>query len=251
MQKIKAKFSSLALEVQLALQSCQASVSEVYSFLVRCFSRDDWIQNPSSFDQLFNALSVTKLWHYDHYSPLEEIVKKFLPSDATIKMLMTEYKSHLTGFYTTTKIADFMKVHSSEFEDTDQIQDPQEALPIDTYTFKDYRRLKVTLNLGQRKISALTLSYIDELWRSLAEEFDIPSLTAVVDSIVKGSLQVSWLVLPHIAETIVSASAMDLQFFRHHGIFRVEVDNFVIFEEEKLVSPACKCLTYGINIATF
>jgi hypothetical protein len=246
LQKIKAKFSSLALEVQSALRSCQANISEVYSFLVHCFSRDDWIQNPLSFDQLFNALSVTKLWHYDHYSPLEQIVKKFLPNDTAIKRLMIEYKSHLTGFYTTTKIADFMEVHSSEFEDIDQVQDPQEALPIDTYTFKDYRRLKVTLNLGQRKISALTLSYVDELWRSLAEEFDLPCLTAVVDSIVKGSLQVSWLILPYIAEMIESASAMDSINFDHHGIFRVELDNIIVFEGEEMVSLAYKCLTYLI-----
>ena len=233
LQKIKGKFSSLALEVQSALQSCQASVSEVYSFLVRCFSRDDWVQNPSSFDQLFNALSVTKLWHYDHYSPLEEIVKKFLPSDATIKRLMTKYKSHLTGFYTTTKIADFIKVHKSKFEDTEQ--DMEESLPVDTYTLKDYRQLKVTLKIG-RKISAVTLSYVDELWRSLAEEFDLPSLTAVIHSIIEGSLVVTWLVLPHIAEKITSASIKDDKFFHLNDITRMEVDSTIIFDEIKMVS---------------
>ena len=236
LQKIKAKFSSLAHEVQSALQSCQVGVNEVYNFLVRCFSQDDWIQNPSSFDQLFNALSVTKLWNYDHYSPLEEIMKKFLPNDAAMKKLVSEYKSHLTGFYTTTKIADFMKVHSSKFEDTEQLQDPQESLRVKTYTLKDYRRLKLTLNLGQRKVSALTLSYVDELWRSLAEEFDLPSFTAVIDTIMKGSLQISWLVLPHIAEKIMSASTKATKFFHHHGIIRVEVNNFTVFEEEEMVS---------------
>ena len=203
LRKIKAKFSSLSREVQSALQSSQTSVNQVYSFLVRCFSQDNWIQNPSSFDQLFNALSVAKLWNYDHYGPLEEVTKEFLPSDATVKKLISEYKSHLTGFYTTTKIADFIKVHKSEFKDTEQ--DPQESLPVDTYTLKDYHQLKVTLNLG-RKVSTLALSYVDELWRSLAEEFDLPCLTAVVNKIVKGSLQVSWLVLPHIAEKIMAVS---------------------------------------------
>ena len=219
--------------MQSALQSSPASVNEVYSFLVRCFSRDDWIQNPSNFDQLFNALSVAKLWNYDHYGPLEEITKKFLPNDAAIKTLVSEYKSHLTGFYTTTKIADFIKMHKSEFEDTEQ--NPQESLPVNTYTLKDYRQLKLTLNLG-RKISALTLSYVDELWRSLAEEFDLPSLTAVIHKIVKGSLQVSWLVLPHIAEKITSASTTAVKFFRLRDITRVEVDNIIIFDEEKMVS---------------
>ena len=219
----------------MALQSSSASVKEVYSFLVRCFSRDDWIQNPSSFDQLFNALSVAKLWNYDHYGPLEEIMKNFLPNNATIKRLVSEYKSHLSGFYTTTKIADFMKVHRSKFEDTEQLQDPQESLPVESYTLKDYRRLKLTLNLGQRKLSALTLSYVDELWRSLAEEFDLPCLTAVIDTIMKGSLYISWLVLPHIAEKIIFLCTNAIKFFRLHDIIRVEIDNLTIFDGEEMV----------------
>ena len=210
-------------------------MNEVYDFLVRCFSRDDWIQNPANFGQLFNALSVTMLWNYDHYGPLEDITKKFLSDNVAIKKLVSEYKGHLTGFYTTTKIADFIKVHRSQFQDTEQ--DPEESLPVDTYTLKDYRRLKMTLSLGQRKVSALTLSYVDELWRSLAEEFDLPSLTAVIDTIVKGSLQVSWLVLPHIAEKIMSASTEAVKFFRLHDITHVEVDNFIVFEEEEMVCP--------------
>ena len=160
-------------------------------------------------------------------------MKKFLPSDATIKRLMTEYKSHLTGFYTTTKIADFIKVHKSKFEDTEQ--DIEESLPVDTYTLKDYRQLKVTLKIG-RKISAVTLSYVDELWRSLAEEFDLPSLTAVIHSIIEGSLVVTWLVLPHIAEKITSASIKDDKFFHLNDITRMEVDSTIIFDEIKMVS---------------
>ena len=219
--------------MQSALESSQVNVNDVYDFLVRCFSRDDWVQNPANFGQLFNALSVTKLWNYNHYGPLEDITKKFLSDNAAIKKLVSEYKGQLTGFYTMTKIADFIKVHKSQFEDTEQ--DPEQSLPVDTYTLKDYRRLKVTLNLGQRKVSALTLSYVDELWRSLAEEFDLPSLTAVIEAIVKGSLQVTWLVLPHIAEKITSASTKAFKFFRLHDVTCVEVDNCIVFEDEEMV----------------
>jgi hypothetical protein len=231
--KIKMKFSSLVQEVQSALQSCQVSVNEVYSFLVRCFSRNDWIQNPSNFDQLFNALSVAKLWNYDHYGPLEDITKRFLSDNVAIKNLVFKYKNDLTGFYTTTKIADFIKVHKSKFEDTEQ--DVEESLPVDTYTLKDYRQLKVTLNIG-RKISKFTLSYVDELWRSLAEEFDLPSLTAVIHSIIEGSLVVTWLVLPHIAEKIMSASVKDDKFFHRNGIAQMEIDSTIIFDEVQMVS---------------
>jgi hypothetical protein len=235
------KFSSLVQEVQSALQSRQVSVNEVYSFLVHCFSQNDWIQNPSDFDHLFRALSVAKLWNYDHYGPLEDVTKRFLSDNVAIKNLVSKYKNDLTGFYTTTKIADFIKVHKSKFEDTEQ--DVEESLPVDTYTLKDYRQLKVTLNVG-RKISKVTLSYVDELWRSLAEEFDLPSLTAVIHSIIEGSLVVTWLVLPHIAEIIIANSSKATKLFHHLGIVELAIDECIIYNAEFMVSTHVYVMQY-------
>ena len=179
LNKIKGQFSSLLLEVQSVLKSCQVNVDNVRNFLVHYFARSDWIHNPSNLDELFTALSIAKLWSYNQYDPLEEIVKKFLADDDDVKKFVSDYKNQLTGFYTTTKIADFIKL--SNFEESEQ--DPQQPLPTDSFTLKDYRKLKVKLKLN-RKLSAITLSYVDELWRSLAEEFDLPCLTAVIHSII-------------------------------------------------------------------
>ena len=215
------------------MESCEVKVNEVYDFLVRYFSRNDWIQSPSTFGELFNVLSVVKLWNYDHYGPLELIVTHFLSDNADIEACMTDYMSKLTGFYTTTKIADFIKL--SDFEDSEQ--DPQQPLPVGNFTLKDYRQLKLKLKL-YRKMSAVTLSYVDELWRSLAKQFDLPCLTAVIHSIVEGSLEVTWLVLPHIAEKIMtnSRNSEAIKFFHHHGIILAEIDDNPVYDEEQMVS---------------
>ena len=231
LNKIKGKFSSLLLKVQSALKSHQVSVDNVRNFLVHYFTRSDWIHDPSNLDELFTALSVAKLWNYDHYDPLEEITKQFLPNDADVKVFVSDYKNQLTGFYTTTKIVDFVKM--SDFEDSEQ--DPQQPLPTDSFTLKDYRKLKLKLKLD-RKVSAVTLSYVDELWRSLAEEFDLPCLTAVIHSIIEGSLVVTWLVLPHIAEKIIVNRFDATIFFRRHGIVVVAIDECIIYDEELMVS---------------
>ena len=232
LNKIKGQFSSLLVKVQSALKSNQVSVDEVHSFLVHYSSRDDWIQNPSNLDKLFTALSVAKLWSYDHYDLLEEITKRLLPEDTDVKKLIIEYKGQLTGFYTTTKIADFIEL--SKFDDSEQ--DPEQPFPVDSFTFKDYRKLKLKLKLN-RKVSAVTLSYVDELWRSVAEEFDLPCLTAVIHSIIEGSLVVTWLILPHISEKIIaSGSTMRaIEFFCRHGIVLVEIGNDIIYDEEQMV----------------
>ena len=232
LNKIKGQFSSVLVKVQSALKSLQVTVDELHSFLVHYTSRDDWIQNPLNLDEIFNTLSVAKLWSYNHYDLLEEITKRLLPGDTDVKKLIFEYKGQLTGFYTTTKIADFIEI--SKFEDSEQ--DPQQPLPVDTFTFKDYRKLKLKLKLN-RKVSAITLSYVDELWRSLAEEFDLPCLTAVIHSIIEGSLMVTWLILPQISEKLIaSGSTMTaVKFFRRHGIIFVEINKDTIYDEEQMV----------------
>ena len=231
LNKIKGQFSSLLLKVQSALKSCQVNIDNVRHFLIHYFSRGDWIHDPSNLDALFTALSIAKLWNYDHYDPLEEITKQFLPNDADVKKFVSDYKNQLTGFYTTTRIADFIKM--CDFEDSEQ--DPEHPLPVHSFTLKDYRKLKLKLKLD-RKVSAVTLSYVDELWRSLAEEFDLPCLTAVIHSIIEGSLMVTWLVLPHIAEKIIANRSKATKFFRCHGIVMVMIDDCIFYDEELMVS---------------
>ena len=229
LKQIKRHFSSLSHAVQLVLQFHEITVDKIHSFLVRCFSRDDWTQKSSTLDELFNALSVAKLWNYDNYGPLEDIAKHFLPNDSAVKNLIADYKTKLNGFYATTKIVEFIEL--SDFEDTEQ--DPEQPLPVHTFTLKDYRKLKLKLNLGNRRVSAMTLSYVDELWRSLAEEFDLPCLTAVIHSIIKGSLQITWLILPHIAEKIKTNAAKAASFLQHHGVALLEIEGCVIYDEKK------------------
>ena len=85
-------------------------------------------------------------------------------------------------------------------------------------------------------MSVVTLSYVDELWRSLAEEFDLPYLTAVIHSIIEGSLVVTWLILPHVAEKIIANSTKTTKFFRCYGTVMVTIDEYIIYNEELMVS---------------
>ena len=235
LQMINGEFSSLSRKVQLVLQSRDdITVDEIHSFLIRYFARSDWTQKPSTIDELFNALSVANLWSYSNYGPMEDIVKHFLPNDGDMKKRIAGYKTKLNGFYTATKIADFIKLPDlgdSEY----RYQDPEQPLPEGIFTLKDYCKLKLKLNLGNRKVSAMTLSYVDELWRSLAEEFDLPCLTAVIQSIIKGSLQITWYILPHFAKKIIdkTTAAKDTSFFQKHRIALLQIDNHVIYDEKK------------------
>ena len=105
-QTIRGHFLYLLDKVQSVLQTNQVSVDRVHHFLIRYFRSDLWVKKTSDLSELFDAVSVAKLWNYDHYGPLEEIVRQLLSSDSTAKELMSKYKSQLNAFYTAMKITD-------------------------------------------------------------------------------------------------------------------------------------------------
>ena len=227
-QTMRGQFSSLLDKVQSALQSNQVSVDRVRHFLIRYFRSDLWVKKSTDHGELFDAVSVAKLWNYNHYGPLEEVIKQLLPNDSTVKKLISEYKSQLNGYYTATKITDFIKQSKIEAA----YQDPDEPLALCHFSFEDYCKLKVKLNLPEgRKVS---LSHVDQLWRSLAEEFDLPCLTAVIHNIVMGSLEVTWLILPHIAEEIFTKAKADdsKKFYRKNEIVELRIDDVILYSRE-------------------
>ena len=113
----------------------------------------------------------------------------------------------------------------------------EEDLPLPKLTKKQYRSLKVVLNLDTRKISELSLNYVRELWEKFAEEFDLPLLTTILKKIVPGSLEITWLVLQHIVEIIElkSRTPKAVKFFRNHNIVLLQVDSVTVYDEQQMV----------------
>ena len=132
----------------------------------------------------------------------------------------------------------------SELEDSED--DPQQSFSPEKYK-KHYRKLTVTLKLDRKiKLSEKTLDYVDTLWKALIEEFNLPSLTAVIDRIVKGSLGITWLILPHVAEKIRSIYSKALRFYQNHSIVELYIDDDLLYHEQWIVSvcihAVCVCV---------
>ena len=223
-EEIKAHFSSLVLEIQLALKS-QSDVSNVRDFLITFFECD--FPETSDVKKLFAAITLKHLWDYHHYSPLEQLINKFLPNDQEVGSLMKAYKARLSGFYLTTKLINYIEYQNLSADDSAEECDQ----PSPKLTPKQYKKIKVVLQL-ERKISQVSLDYVVKLWQCFAEEYEIPSLTAVIDRIVEGSLEITWRVPQHIADAILPRS----KFFRRHGIVLVFIDDIIIYDEKQMVS---------------
>ena len=224
--EIKAHFSSLVLEVQLALQS-QSDIRNVRHFLITFFKYD--FSETSDLEKLFTSVTLNDLWDYHNYSPLERLVNKFLPNDQEVGSLMKVYKARLSGFYLTTKLIDYIEYQNMSTLSDDSDEECDQPSP--NLTTKQYKKIKVMLQL-ERKISQVSLDYVVKLWQSFAEEYEIPSLTAVINRIIMGSLEVTWTVPDHIADAILPRA----KFFRNHGIVLVSIDDFIIYDEKQMVS---------------
>ena len=225
-EKIKALFTALVLSVQAAV-AARSDVKDVRHYLITFFEHD--FPETTEVRKLFAAVSLEKLWDYQHHSPLESVATHFLPGDQEIEKSIKEYKARLSGFYVMTKLVDFMECKNLSVDDFDDELDDQ---PPPVLTSKQRRRLTVVLKLD-RKISELSLEYVHKLWCSFAEEYNIPSLTAVLERVASGSLEITWIIPLHLSDKIVPRS----KFFRRHGIVQVFLDDVIIYDEEKMVSP--------------
>ena len=244
LRKIKSQFASLQLEVRSAMEAQQVKVSDAHQFLVSFFQSECCIPEAPDLTKLFNIVTESELWCYDHYGPLEELAEKFLPDDHPARKLVIEYKDQLSGFYTTTKIIDF--IDPSDLDDSkddsdssDSEEDAQQSLS-PKESKKLYRKLKVTLKLDRKtKLSDMTMSYVDTLWKSLIKEFNLPPLTAIIKKIVGGSLIIAWLVPPQISSVIAASYSKALGFYQQHNIVQVQLDGHTLYDEEWIVSYAC------------
>ena len=232
MEEIQGRFSSLLLIVRQAMESSNISALDLRQFLVGFFQRDDFLTDSPDIVKLFDRVTVTRLWDYQHYGPLEKIVRHFLPNCESVRDAVSNYKGYLSGFFATTKIINYIKHLQPQ-----KCEDPAKsgnAATMGKYTAVHYQKLKVKLKLS-RRLSEVSLSYISDLWNAFVEEFDLPSLTAVIDQLIEGSLIVTWLVSPQDAERIASNAAKAVPFFRRHQIMTVKVDNRTVYDEDVMV----------------
>ena len=232
-EEINALFTALLLTVQTALQA-SSDVTRVRDFLVTFFKRSDF-PTTTNVKDLLQCVTVSNLWNYHHYGPLEKLINHFRHGNEEIVRLMSDYKERLSGHYMTTKLIDYIQYRRELFaseSDTDSESDeePTDQSP-PKLTKKLNKKLKIVLKL-ERKISTLSLQYVHNLWIAFAKEFDIPSLTAVLDKIATGSLEITWLVPASFADRIKPRS----RFFREHGIDIVLLDDNIVYDESQMVS---------------
>ena len=233
LETIRSKFAKLTVNVCKCLREMKLDVTMVRLYLRGLFQPGDCIPKSEKLDEIFDAITANGLWNYSHFGPVEKVIQEYAEGDAELNGHVEEYKKALTGFYLTTKIVDYMKaVNEEEDEDPIILDDPAK------YDSRYCRKLSVGLKL-KRKITNETLAYVERLWRKIAEEFYLPSLTSILERIVEGSLTITWRVQAHLIAKIDTQSFSSAIFFHQEGIDKITIDNQVVYSEEQALVRIC------------
>ena len=228
-RNITAKYATLLTNIYDRLKEKQTDVQGFCLFVIARFPPGDCIPQSSDLCELFQAITRNRLWDFLNYQPLEDIVQHFGADDEQMKDWMKEYKAHLAGFKACTKIVHYLsEVESdSSFDESDSEQ-PTQPKPA-RYDRRYYHKLSLKLKV---KVTDQSLSYIDDIWRSVSEYLLLPRLSILLDHIYKSSITVVWLIPTGLVPRLLKQIRHAGDFFQQHHISSVTLDDRCVYDEE-------------------
>ncbi len=236
MEHIKGHFADLTVRVRRRLKAINIDVDDFRLYLTSRFGCGDFISSISSVSEVIDAVTRKPLWDYYNYHALEGIIKYFGKDDSEMIGWMEKYKTRLTAFKATTKIADYI-----------DIKDDDELIYGADIPFKDHQKLydrkfyhELSFKLSQKRknniirVDERCLSYIDELWKSVSDQFLLPPLPIILEKIRNGCIEVTWIVPVTIALTInlKATSHRSIEFYRQKNIVQITMNDRTVFDDD-------------------
>ena len=179
-ESIKEHFADLTVKVMRRLKTINIDVDDFRVYLTSRFGCGDFISSISSVSEMIDAVTRMQYWDYYNYHALEGIIKYFGKDDSEMIGWMEEYKTRLIAFKATIKIADFIDIKESTYDELIDSADKSFEDHQKLYDRKFYHRLSFKLSRKRKnniiRVNERCLSYIDELWTSLSDHFLLPPL---------------------------------------------------------------------------
>jgi len=231
--KINTKFGNLLEHSCKKLREKRINIQDFCRFLEGLFPPGKCIPESSSIDEIFKVITHNKLWDYWNYSPLQEVVRKFVGDEMNAQF--ETYKEALATYKVTTKLVDYIDdVNSDTSGDDLHSEEEQQEKPEQQpakYNKRYYRKLSLKL---EAKFTTHTLEYLDDLWKEFADLYNLPPLMTLLDCVCKNSISIVWLIPAHIDPKILRAAPHNVHFYRKHQITRVEFDGVCIYQEAEV-----------------
>ena len=239
--KIEGKFGTLVRKTRRRLHSRGISVEEVQTFLITVNSSPNTkdasgmvttvLEAATTLQQIFRVLSKYGLWDYFNYYLLQSIIEEFASDDDELNAMMKQYQEDLTGHILTLKIPEYLDaIHSTHpsiatSEDEDSYD---EIIPVEP-NFKLFKKLSVKV---EANITDHSLSYVDDLWQSLASQFSLPRPALLLHKIATGCIGVTWLLPVNLVDHVTKTAQETSNMFTEQHILRVMLGDHCIYPME-------------------
>lgn len=192
---------------------------------------DQCVPEPVSVKKIFKTLTSKQCLNYLDVYNMEVIVKKFGGRfKEKDKKMINDYKERLNGYKTAILITDFIEVNTEDKEEDEKIPSVKENQ--EKYDDKYRTKLSAKLPNSNIKIQLGSLLYIEQLWDSVCLEFNLPSLSHVLDSIVKGSIIINWIIQHTLTWKILEGVSNSIEFFKRECIAQLFLEDICIYDRE-------------------
>ena len=225
---IKGKFSRLVTTSCTRLRSRNVNIEDFQTHLITMYSspgsRDGSgtvtrvVKHAKSLTEIFQALSEYQMWDYLNYYLLQSIIEQFAGDDDELKTMMEQYQKDLTGHILTLKIQTYLDATNYERSADEKLP----ALPPPNI----FKKLTVKVKAN---ITEHSLSYVYELWRSLAIQFDLPQPAMILYDIAEGCLGIMWLLPINLFKYVTEMAQRSLDMFARQQIQRVMLEEKCLY----------------------
>ena len=206
-QTIDAKFATLLTDICSKLQGKEIDMRQLQLYLKRSYPEECLL----NFSDVYEIFDYDKLWDYWNYLPLKKFVEKFAADDEEIASWIDAYKRDLKSYKVSTKLIGPDEKHEK--------------------SGREYYQ-EISVKLGDTTVADCSLEYIDDLWNEIVTIYDLPPDVAILHSIHKGCILIVWRIPSRIGPKILEAPPPSDEFYRKHGIIRMEYGGECIYQEE-------------------
>ena len=233
---IKGKFSKLVTKSHKSLQNREIDVEEVQTFLIMYSSpgsRDGSdmvitvVESAESLNAIFRVLTKYGLWDYINYYLLQSIITEFASDDNELNGMMKQYQQDLTGYTLTLQIKTYLATHrphptfttGDSETSVDMIIPPQQKHEL-------FKKLSVKIDAN---VTDHTLSYVIDLWQSLAVQFALPKPAMILHKVAEGCIGITWLIPANLVQYVTRMAQKKNSVFAEKHILRVMLEEQCIY----------------------
>ena len=232
---IRGKFAILVTKSRKRLQYREINVEDIQTFLVTMYSspnsRDGSgmvttvLESATSLDEIFRALAKCGLWDYINYFLLQSIIKEFARDDKQLNDMMEQYQQDLTGHILALRIQTYLDATKHPIPTSDLAD---EIVPVQQ---KHELLIKLTTKC-KVNVTDHTLSYVIDLWQSLANQFALPQPAMMFHKVAEGCISITWLIPANLVKYVTRMAQESANKFAEENILRVTLEERCIYSME-------------------